>query len=101
MHTRMMDRIHGSGDGSFPLDEDQEELDRNLNPVDISKVPMEPGEEYRTHSQIRYKVEIPRDKVQVKFSRSSGPGGQNVNKVEVRFYKDFKISEMLARLQLN
>ena len=39
-----------------------------------------------------YRVEVTRDKVEVKFVRSSGPGGQNVNKLstkaEVRFHVD-------------
>jgi hypothetical protein len=45
---------------------------------------LQPGEVHETYKQILYRVQVPRDKVQVKFSRSSGPGGQNVNKVEVR-----------------
>jgi hypothetical protein len=85
LHTREMNKIHGAGDGSFPSDDELEELDRNLNPVGIANYPIEEGEELRTKSHIRYKVSVPRDKVQVRFSRSSGPGGQNVNKVEVCF----------------
>ena len=37
-------------------------------------------------------IQIPKDKIELKFSRSSGPGGQNVNKVntkaEIRFNVD-------------
>jgi peptidyl-tRNA hydrolase ICT1 len=84
-----MDRIHGAGDGTFPEEDDQDELDRNLNPLSLDKYPIEEGEEMRTKSHIRYKVSVPRDKVQVRFSRSSGPGGQNVNKVEVMLLLSF------------
>lgn len=37
-----------------------------------------------TSSALGKLVRIPRDKVKVKFSRSSGPGGQNVNKLNTK-----------------
>ena len=50
-------------------------------------------------------MKIPREKLQISFSRSSGPGGQNVNKVatrvEVRFHlagADWIASSTRARL---
>lgn len=51
-------------------------------------------------------IDIPLDKVQFKFARSSGPGGQNVNKLntkaEVRFHvdsADWLEEEVKERLQ--
>ncbi len=42
-------------------------------------------------------VEIPRDEVSFRFSRSSGPGGQNVNKVntKVTMYWDINASQSI------
>jgi len=39
------------------------------------------------------KIPIPRDKIEVSFSRSSGPGGQNVNKVNTKVELRFKVSQ--------
>jgi len=37
-------------------------------------------------------MKIPREKLQVSFSRSSGPGGQNVNKVATRVEVRFELA---------
>jgi protein subunit release factor B len=60
------------------------------------------------------RINIPRDQLEVRYSRSSGPGGQGVNrtesKVEIRFHLDsavwipFHVREkikILARHQIN
>ena len=36
-------------------------------------------------------MEVPRERLQVSFSRSSGPGGQNVNKVATRVEVRFQL----------
>lgn len=38
-------------------------------------------------------VQIPREKLQLKFCRSSGPGGQHVNKTNSKAEIRFKINE--------
>lgn len=40
---------------------------------------LKPGESFLGKYEHRYKVVVPREKVEVKFTRSSGPGGQHVN----------------------
>jgi ribosome-associated protein len=41
-------------------------------------------------------VEIPRSEVEIDFSRSSGPGGQHVNKTETRVTLRFNLAETSA-----
>jgi len=41
-------------------------------------------------------IEIPENEVQVSFSRSSGPGGQNVNKTNTKVTITWKIAESAA-----
>ena len=38
-------------------------------------------------------IHIPRDRLDVRFSRSGGPGGQNVNKVETQVEVRFRIDD--------
>lgn len=38
-------------------------------------------------------LEIPRDRLTIRFSRSGGPGGQNVNKVETKVEVRFRVDE--------
>ncbi len=38
-------------------------------------------------------LSVPRDEVQIRFARSSGPGGQNVNKVETRAVLRFNVAD--------
>jgi ribosome-associated protein len=38
-------------------------------------------------------IRIPRERVQVRYARSGGPGGQNVNKVETKAEVRFVVSE--------
>tara|TARA_Y100001968_G_scaffold76865_1_gene68272 strand:- start:3522 stop:3944 length:423 start_codon:yes stop_codon:yes gene_type:complete len=46
--------------------------------------------------RINTKLEIPTNEIQWKFSRSSGPGGQNVNKTDSRAEIIFNVSESKA-----
>ena len=41
----------------------------------------------------KFNIVIPEDKIEVNFCRSSGPGGQNVNKVNTKAEIRFKVSE--------
>lgn len=38
-------------------------------------------------------MKIPRNRLQISFSRSGGPGGQNVNKVETRVEVRFRVAD--------
>jgi ribosome-associated protein len=38
-------------------------------------------------------MHIPRDRLTIRFSRSGGPGGQNVNKVETKVEIRFRVAE--------
>ena len=41
----------------------------------------------------KFNIIIPEDKIEVNYCRSSGPGGQNVNKVNTKAEIRFKVSE--------
>jgi protein subunit release factor B len=47
----------------------------------------------RTFCEITRKIEIPQDKLEFSYARSSGPGGQNVNKVNSKVEIRFNIKE--------
>lgn len=47
----------------------------------------------RCAGAVRHAVSIPMDKVQLSFVRSSGPGGQNVNKLNTKAELRFKVQE--------
>lgn len=44
-------------------------------------------------AQLSTKVIIPLDKLDFQFARSSGPGGQNVNKLNTKAELRFKVTE--------
>ena len=44
-------------------------------------------------NRVYKKIDIPFDQLEVKYARSSGPGGQNVNKLNTKAEIRFKVSE--------
>lgn len=52
-----------------------------------------PGLPFRKMGLVRHAVAIPMDKIQLSFVRSSGPGGQNVNKLNTKAELRFNVDD--------
>ncbi|GAM24320.1 hypothetical protein SAMD00019534_074950 [Acytostelium subglobosum LB1] len=58
----------------------------------LTTLPRQSAALYST-SRDNIKFHVPRDKIDFQFSRSSGPGGQNVNKVNTKVEARFNVNQ--------